>query len=121
MAVPKKKISKSRRDMRRSHHALRPPNTGECSNCRTVRASHRLAPTLLCGKNLCIIRAGPWAKAHGSDCVLPREGAIRTVRASHHRGPSTYLSMGSGPEAATELLLPQQTLRPPGPRHSFHV
>ena len=42
MAVPKKKISKSRRDMRRSHHALRPPNTVKCSNCGELKRPHHI-------------------------------------------------------------------------------
>ncbi|MGE3623196.1 MAG: 50S ribosomal protein L32 [Bdellovibrionales bacterium] len=33
MAVPKKKTSKSRRNMRRAHHALKPTGSVECSNC----------------------------------------------------------------------------------------
>ena len=33
MAVPKKKTSKSRRNMRRSHHALKPSVYTECPNC----------------------------------------------------------------------------------------
>jgi len=37
MAVPKKKTSKSRRDMRRSHHALKPSSYVECSNCGELK------------------------------------------------------------------------------------
>jgi large subunit ribosomal protein L32 len=33
MAVPKRKTSKSVRNMRRSHHALTIKNSAECSNC----------------------------------------------------------------------------------------
>ena len=33
MAVPKKKTSKSARNMRRSHHALKATNVIECPNC----------------------------------------------------------------------------------------
>ena len=33
MAVPKKKVSPSRRGMRRSHEALSAPSYQECSNC----------------------------------------------------------------------------------------
>jgi len=42
MAVPKKKVSKSRRDMRRSHHALVRPNIAECPNCGEVKRSHHV-------------------------------------------------------------------------------
>lgn len=41
MAVPKRKTSKSVRNMRRSHHALKPTNVVECSNCgEPVRPHH---------------------------------------------------------------------------------
>lgn len=33
MPVPKKKTSKSKRDMRRSHHALTAPNVHNCPQC----------------------------------------------------------------------------------------
>jgi large subunit ribosomal protein L32 len=42
MAVPKKKVSKSRRDMRRSHHRLKPLNLQECSNCGELKRSHHI-------------------------------------------------------------------------------
>ena len=35
--VPKKKTSKSKRDMRRSHHALTAPNLGECPQCHAKK------------------------------------------------------------------------------------
>ena len=42
MAVPKKKTSPSRRNMRRSHHALRPAAYAECPNCGELRRPHHL-------------------------------------------------------------------------------
>ena len=45
MAVPKKKTSKSRRDMRRSHHALSANAYAECPNCGEFKRPHHL-----CGK-----------------------------------------------------------------------
>lgn len=45
MAVPKKKTSKSRRDMRRSHHSLSPVLSSECPNC-----GERKLPHHICGK-----------------------------------------------------------------------
>ena len=47
MAVPKRKISKTRRDNRRSHHALKAPNVIECPECKEPRMSHRACPS--CG------------------------------------------------------------------------
>ena len=42
MAVPKKKVSKSRRDMRRSHHALKTPSHQECPNCGETKRPHHV-------------------------------------------------------------------------------
>ncbi len=42
MAVPKKKTSKSRRNMRRSHHALSAPTLVECSNCGELKRPHHV-------------------------------------------------------------------------------
>jgi large subunit ribosomal protein L32 len=47
MAVPKKKTSKSRRDMRRSHHALKPAARVECPNCGEAKRPHHVCPS--CG------------------------------------------------------------------------
>jgi large subunit ribosomal protein L32 len=42
MAVPKKKTSASRRNMRRSHHALKPAAYAECPNCGELKRVHHL-------------------------------------------------------------------------------
>jgi large subunit ribosomal protein L32 len=42
MAVPKKKISKSRRNMRRSHHALPAVVLIECENCGEQKRPHHV-------------------------------------------------------------------------------
>jgi large subunit ribosomal protein L32 len=42
MAVPKKKTSKSRRNMRRSHHALPPQARIECPNCGELKRPHHV-------------------------------------------------------------------------------
>ena len=45
MAVPKRKTSPSRRNMRRSHHALTPTTHNECPNCGEQKRPHHV-----CGK-----------------------------------------------------------------------
>ena len=40
MAVPKKKVSKSRRNMRRSHHAIAAMPYIECKNCGELKRPH---------------------------------------------------------------------------------
>ncbi len=47
MAVPKKKISKSRRNQRRSHDALKRNAAVECSNCGEMKRPHHICPA--CG------------------------------------------------------------------------
>ncbi len=48
MAVPKKKKSASRRDMRRANHdRVSAPNLSACSNCGELMVSHRVCPA--CG------------------------------------------------------------------------
>ena len=42
MAVPKKKISKSRRDMRRAHEALSSAAHVECPNCGETKRPHHI-------------------------------------------------------------------------------
>jgi large subunit ribosomal protein L32 len=42
MAVPKKKTSKSRRNMRRAHHAIAPASYAECSNCGEMKRPHHV-------------------------------------------------------------------------------
>jgi large subunit ribosomal protein L32 len=42
MAVPKKKTSKSRRNMRRAHHALKPSANAECPNCGELKRPHHV-------------------------------------------------------------------------------
>jgi large subunit ribosomal protein L32 len=47
MAHPKRKISKSRRDKRRTHYKATPPSLSTCSNCGELKLSHRACPS--CG------------------------------------------------------------------------
>ena len=47
MAVPKSKISKSRRNMRRAHDALSTTAQMECPNCGEVKRPHHVCAS--CG------------------------------------------------------------------------
>ena len=40
MPVPKFRTSASKRNMRRSHHALKAPGLSLCSNCKEVKRPH---------------------------------------------------------------------------------
>ena len=48
MATPKKKTSKSRRNMRRSHDALTAASYMECPNCGELKRPHEVCPK--CGQ-----------------------------------------------------------------------
>ena len=47
MAVPKRKTSPSKRNMRRSHDALAVPSFQECPNCGELKIPHNLCAS--CG------------------------------------------------------------------------
>ena len=47
MALPKKKLSRSRRDRRRFHHALRKIHLVDCPQCHARRRPHHICPS--CG------------------------------------------------------------------------
>ena len=42
--LPKQKVSRTRRDKRRTHHSLKVSNMVQCSNCGEMRLSHRACP-----------------------------------------------------------------------------
>ncbi len=44
MAVPKKRKSRAKRDMRRSHWKVGLPNLGECPKCHEPVLPHRVCP-----------------------------------------------------------------------------
>lgn len=47
MAVPKRRTSVSRRNKRRSHHALKPMAVNTCPNCGELARPHRVCES--CG------------------------------------------------------------------------
>jgi large subunit ribosomal protein L32 len=47
MPHPKRKISKSRRDKRRTHYKAKAPSLGACPNCGEMKLTHRACPS--CG------------------------------------------------------------------------
>ncbi len=47
MAVPKSKITRSKRGMRRAHLALAGANPNECTNCGELKRPHHVCPS--CG------------------------------------------------------------------------
>lgn len=42
--LPKRKVSKGRRDRRRAHDAIGTPNLSTCSNCSEKVLPHRICP-----------------------------------------------------------------------------
>lgn len=61
MAVPKKKTSKSRRNMRRSHHALTVASYNECTSCGELKRPHHVCGS--CGQydNRDVVQSAPAA------------------------------------------------------------
>lgn len=47
MPVPKKKVTRTRRDKRRTHDSLRQPGLSTCSHCKELIKPHRVCPS--CG------------------------------------------------------------------------
>jgi len=47
MAVPQNRVTRSRRNMRRSHDGLSAANPNECSNCGELKRPHHVCPS--CG------------------------------------------------------------------------
>lgn len=48
MAVPKSKVTRSRRNMRRAHDALKAASYAECGNCGELKRPHHVCPS--CGQ-----------------------------------------------------------------------
>ncbi len=44
MAVPKKKTSKSKKNMRRAHDAVSAPGMSVCPQCQETKLPHRVCP-----------------------------------------------------------------------------
>jgi large subunit ribosomal protein L32 len=42
MAVPRNRVSNSRKNLRRAHHAKKAMSTGKCSNCGEAALPHRV-------------------------------------------------------------------------------
>lgn len=57
MAVPKYKVSKTRRNMRRSHHALKPTGRSTCPGCGEIRLPHTVCKACGFYKGKIAIRA----------------------------------------------------------------
>jgi len=47
MALPKRRISKTRRDKRRTHWTLAVPTVGQCKRCGSPKRPHTVCPS--CG------------------------------------------------------------------------
>lgn len=65
MAVPRKKVTRMKRDQRRSHHALAPVNIGECANCGEMKLPHHICGACghYNGREVIVARAEAGAEA----------------------------------------------------------
>lgn len=58
MPVPKFRTSASKRDMRRSHHALKDQGISKCPSCEDIRMPHTACPKCGYYKNRLVIGLG---------------------------------------------------------------
>ncbi|WP_298269606.1 50S ribosomal protein L32 [Geobacter sp.] len=58
MAVPKKKTSKSRKNMRRAHDFLTPPASSICPQCKEPKLPHRACASCGTYKGKEVIKSG---------------------------------------------------------------
>jgi large subunit ribosomal protein L32 len=56
MAQPKKKVTRSARNMRRSHHALKAPQIQACPKCNEPKVAHRVCPHCGYYKNMEVVK-----------------------------------------------------------------
>lgn len=60
MAVPKRRKSSSKRDMRRAQHdKVSAPNVVPCPNCSAPMVSHRVCPACGYYKGRAVLKSGP--------------------------------------------------------------
>jgi large subunit ribosomal protein L32 len=57
MALPKRKISRTRRGKRRAHQGLAEPGRSLCTNCGEAKAPHEVCPHCGYYKNREVIKA----------------------------------------------------------------
>ncbi len=60
MPVPKKRTSRSKRGMRRSHDALSVPAISSCPECGAAKAPHRVCPEcgMFKGEEVIVVEEG---------------------------------------------------------------
>lgn len=63
MAVPKRRLSSSKRDMRRANHdKVSAPNVVPCANCSAPTVSHRACPSCGFYKGRAVLKTEPTEK-----------------------------------------------------------
>lgn len=58
MAVPRSRVSNARKNSKRAHHAKKPKTCNSCTNCGTMRLSHRICPSCGFYNNRSILKKG---------------------------------------------------------------
>lgn len=67
MAVPKFRTSASKRDMRRSHHALKATSLAYCPNCQAPKLSHTACGACGSYKGKVVMKAKAKSDFQGED------------------------------------------------------
>ena len=73
MAVPKRKISRTNRDKRRTHDRIKIVNIGECPRCHSKKLAHHVCQACGYYKNTEIISQEKDAKGKSKEKEAPKE------------------------------------------------
>ncbi len=73
MPVPKYRTSASKRNMRRSHHALKKPPSSVCGNCEAVHFPHCVCPSCGFYNGKQVMNTAVEQEAFGEDAELSAE------------------------------------------------
>lgn len=70
MAVPKFRTSASKRDLRRSHHALKAKSHGYCPNCGEAKAPHTVCKSCGSYKGKLVVQPKNTGNTAGEDFAV---------------------------------------------------
>ena len=96
MAVPFRKVSKTRRDMRRTHYKITANGLVECTNCGAKIRPHRACPK-------CGFYKGADTSKKVVETKVTEEKAPKKAKASK-KGDDLAIVEGIGPKAAEALV-----------------
>ena len=91
MAVPKRKVSKARRDSRSANKGIKPKTFGKCQNCAAPIMSHQAC-------NGCGFYKGHKVLTTKGERTIKREEARRSIQAAAAKGAPVTEADSSEPQ-----------------------